>query len=93
MKTLRIIERTILVRTGSRRFPYKKERHITIAYGENFIAKNHYGDINNPRLRIKFVETFKTRSKARLQEYIDRLGRTDVEKWMKEQLNTLLIQI
>ena len=91
MKTLRIIERTILVRTGQRRFPYKQERQVTIVYGEHFIGKNHYEDIYNPRLKVKFEETFKTRSKEKLQKYIDNLGRTNVEKWIKEQLNTLLI--
>lgn len=89
MKTLKIIERTILVRTGQRRFPYKKERQVTIVYDKEPIAQNHYVDINNPRLKVEFEVSFKTKSEERLQKYIDNLGRTNVEKWIKEQLNKL----
>lgn len=89
MKTLKIIERTILSRTGSRRFPYKKERQVTIVQGEK-IAENHLEDVNNPRLKVKFVETFKTRSIKKLEEYISQLGRTDTEKWIKSILEQVM---
>lgn len=87
MKTLRILEREILIRRQKGFF--KKERQVSIFYGD-LKCENHYEDITNPRLRVKFVETFKTRGKKELQAYIDKLGRTDTEKWMKEQLNKVL---
>jgi hypothetical protein len=89
MKTVRVIERTIKAKTGFKRYPFKNERQVTIIHGEK-VFKNHYEDIDNPRLKIKFVETFKTRGKKNLQAYIDKLGRTDTEKWMKNILIEML---
>lgn len=86
MKTIRIFERTIKVKSFYKRFPCKSKRQVTIIQDDK-IAENHFENINNPRLRVKFVETFKTRSKKELQKYINSLGRTDVEKWIKSILN------
>lgn len=91
MKTIRIIERTITKRTGFRKYPYKSVRQVTIVQG-NKIAENHLEDVNNPRLKVKFVETFKTRSVKKLEEYIGQLGRTDVEKWVKNILEQAMEQ-
>lgn len=86
MTTIRIFERTIKVKSSFKRFPYKNKRQVTIIQGDK-IAENHLENINNPRLRVKFVETFKTRNKKELQKYINSLGRSDVEKWIKSILN------
>ena len=82
MKTIKIYERVVTERTGYKKVPFKAVRQVTITQG-NKIAENHYENINNPKLKVKFEKTFESRSKKAVYEYINRLGRTDVEKWIK----------
>ena len=82
MKTLRVYKRTILERTGFKKYPYKQVDQITITYDDR-IAGNHFEDINNPRLKIKFELVLETRNKKVLEKYINSLGQTESDKWQK----------
>lgn len=89
MKTILIYKRSILERTGFKKWPYREVDQITILYkGEEI--KNHYESINNPRLKIKFQEVLKTRSKKALENYINKLSNRDVDKWQKSVLKEIL---
>lgn len=88
MKKITIYKRKILERTGFRKYPYKEITQFTILYNGEEI-KNHYEKIDNPRLKIKFEKVLETRSKKELENFILKLGRTDTEKWLKEQLETI----
>lgn len=52
MKTITIYKRSILERTGFKKWRYKEVDQITIFYNGEEI-KNHYEKIDNPRLKIK----------------------------------------
>ena len=83
MKTLKIYKRTILVRTGFKKYPYKSETQYTLIYnGEEF--KNHYEDINNKRLKIPFEKVLETRKTADVVSFVDKLGRTESDKFIKK---------
>lgn len=88
MKKITIYKRKILERTGFRKYPYKEITQFTILYNGEEI-KNHYEKIDNPRLKVKFEKVLETRSKKELENFILKLGRTDTEKWLKEQLETI----
>lgn len=85
MKTLRIYKRTILERTGYKKHPYKEVEQITIIYDGKEIS-NHYEDINNPRLKVKFELGLETRKKQVVKEFYSKLGRTDGDKFVKSIL-------
>ena len=88
MKKITIYKRKILERTGFRKYPYKEITQFTILYNGEEI-KNHYEKIDNPRLKVKFEKVLETRSKKEFENFILKLGRTDTEKWLKEQLETI----
>ena len=88
MKAITIYKRKILERTGFRKYPYKEITQFTILYNGEEI-KNHYEKIDNPRLKVKFEKVLETRSKKELENFVSKLGRTDTEKWLKEQLETI----
>lgn len=89
MKTLRIYKRNILERTGFRKYPFKEVTQISIFYDGKEYA-NHYEEINNQRLKIKFNKVLETRSEKAVIEYVSKLGRSDSDKFIKEKLNKIL---
>lgn len=89
MKTILIYKRSILERTGFKKWRYKEVDQITILFDDKEI-KNHYEKIDNPRLKIKFQEVLKTRSKKELEKYINKLSNRDVDKWQKSILKEIL---
>lgn len=89
MKTLTIYSRIVLERTGYRKYPYKEVNQISIFYSDKKI-QNHYESIDNPRLRVKFNKVFETRKKSDVKAYINKLGRTDSDKWLKANLSDLI---
>lgn len=88
MKTIKIYSRKTLERTGFKKYPFKEITQYTIVYNHQEI-KNHYELMDNPRLRIKFNKILETRSWKKLEIFISKLGRTDAEKWLKEQLKII----
>lgn len=89
MKTIKIYKRTITEKTGYSKFPYKQIEQITILYN-NIKTSNHYENIDNPRLKVKFELILNTRKKSDLKGFIDRLGRSDNDKWQKQILSEIL---
>lgn len=89
MKTLTIYKRSILERTGFKKWAYKNVDQITIVYND-LETSNHSEDINNKRLKVKFNVILKTRSKKRIQVFINSLGRCNSDKWLKNQLINIL---
>lgn len=88
MKTITILERTVMHRIAYRKY-FKEEKQITILYdGERFA--NHYEDEKNPRLRKPFQEILKTRSVKDAKAYLYALGRKDTDKWQKDILEKIL---
>ena len=89
MKTITIYSRKVLERTGFRQYPYKEVKQVSIIYDGEEI-KNHSEKIDNARLKIKFNVELQTRSKKALETYINKLSRTNTDKWIKEQLNSIM---
>lgn len=89
MKQVKIYTRNILERTGFKKYPYKEVKQISIFVGKKEI-KNHFEEINNPRLKKPFELTLKTTSQKKLNQFIERLSKIDADKWLKEQLTNLL---
>lgn len=92
MKTITIYFREVLKRTEYRAYPYKEVQQYSVFY-DNKCIENHYENINNPRLRIKFCEILKTRSKKTLEDFVKNLGRKDSEKWLKKEINKILCEL
>ena len=89
MKTIKIYKRTVLERTGFKKYPYKEVEQVTIIL-DGKAQSNHNEDINNPRLKVKFDLVLNTRKKADLESYINGLGRTESNLWQKARLSELL---
>ena len=66
MKTITIYKREILVRTGFRKYPYKKETQFIIFYGGRKVLANCSESIDNPRLKIKFEKIYQSKSLPKL---------------------------
>ena len=67
----------------------KEVKQVVIKYDDKEYS-NCYEKVDNPRLKIKFSVEIQTRKKADIEEYINKLGRSDADKWIKEQLNKVL---
>jgi hypothetical protein len=89
MKTLKIYERTITERTGYKKFAFKVNKQISILY-DNKEYKNHYENINNSKLRVKFNLVLGTRNRKEIENYYNQLGRTNVEKWLKNNIQNIM---
>lgn len=90
MKTIKIYEREILERTRFREYRYKQVKQVIILYNNIYYNNDHYQELNNPRLKIPFKEVLNTRSTKKAQDYINMLGKSDADKWIKETLKKLL---
>ena len=89
MKTVTIYYRKILERTGFRQYPYKEVKQVSIIYNGNEY-KNHNEKIDNARLKVKFNVELQTRSKKALETYINKLSRTNADKWTKDHLSKIM---
>lgn len=85
MKQVKIYSRTILEKTGFKKFPYKEVKQISLFIGEKEI-KNHFEEIENPRLKKPFELILKTTSKNKINKFIEKLSQTNDDKWLKEKL-------
>lgn len=93
MKTLTIYKRDVMERTGFRKYPYKQVTQVIINYDGKDYKNNHYEDVNNPRLKVYFRTVLETRSPKVVNEYIDRLGRTESDKFIKETINKIISEV
>ena len=89
MKTIKIYTREILVRTGFRKYPFKKKKEYTVIYNGRELA-NHYENIDNPRLRVKFNEVLKTRSLSALREFQKKLRKTNDDQHLLAAIETII---
>lgn len=88
MKNIKIYKRSILKRTGFRKYPYKNVEEVSIFYaGKEY--RNHSEDIKNIRLRVHFVEVMNTRSLKKLKEYYSKLGRSFSDQFEKRVIDDL----
>ena len=89
MKTIKVYSRVILERTRYVKFRYQEKEEISIIY-EGKEVSNHYGSYDNPKLRIPFKKVLDTRSRKEVEAFIKSLGRTDSDKWLKDELLKIL---
>lgn len=85
MQQLTIYTREVLKRTGYKKYPYKKVKEVIINY-DGFSYSNCLEELDNPRLKIKFVESLKTNDLEEVKKYINSLGRTDADKFIKSKI-------
>lgn len=89
MKAIKIYTRVVLEKTGYRKHPYKEVRQVSIMFdGKEF--KNHEQNIDNPKLRVPFVEVLNTRNKRAIEDYLKKLGRSEAEKFVKETIGKII---
>lgn len=85
MQQLTIYTREILKRTGYKKYPYKKVKEVIINY-DGFSYSNCLEELDNPKLKIKFVESLKTSDLEEVKKYLNSLGRTDADKFIKSKI-------
>lgn len=85
MKTVIIEKREILERTGFRKYRFKEVTHYVLTYDGT-----EFTNVSFKRATIKkpLQVILKTRCKKELQLFIEKLGRSDADKWLKEKLLT-----
>ena len=66
MRKVTIYKREILVRTGFRKYPYRKETQFIIYHGGRKVLANCSESIDNPNLRIKFEKIYESKSLPKL---------------------------
>lgn len=89
MKQVKIYTRTILERTGFKKYPYKEIKQISLIIdGHEF--RNHYEDINNKKLKKPFELVLKTTSEKKVKAFASKLSKTDADKWLKCQIDDIL---
>lgn len=77
MRTVAIYKREILIRTGFKKYPYKKETQFIIYYGGKKKLANCLENKDNPNLRIKFEKIYESRSFLKLSLLSNELSK----KW------------
>ena len=89
MKTLKIYARTILVRTGFKKYPYKEETQVIVYLGNKKLFTNCNENIDNEKLKVKFDLKLSTRSLKKVNEIISHRAYSNVEKWFKNELTNV----
>lgn len=89
MKRIKIYKRSILERTGFKKWPYKEVEEISI-FHDKCEYSNHSQKINNPRLKVPFIKVFDTRKRKDVEIFISRLGRSESDSFLKEKLKFIL---
>ena len=90
MKTIKVYSREILVPTGYKAHPYKKQTQYIVLHNGEMYRNNHLETLWNRRLRKPFIEVFTTRSRGIIEYLIETIGKTDAEKWLKSTLENIL---
>lgn len=93
MKTITIYKREVLKKTGFRKYPFRQVTEVIINYDGKEFKNDHWEDIANPRLKIKFTKALETRSIKNLNKYVSRLGRSDSDKFEKATINRILSEV
>ena len=89
MKNLKVYERSVLERTGYRKYPYKEVTQYVVSYNDKVYKNGHYEDVHNPRLKVKFKEVLNTRKKTDVTRFLNRNCRTESFKWLKSTIKSL----
>ena len=89
MNTLTIYKRTILERTGFKKYPYKEVEQISIFYNGKEI-KNHDEKIDNPRLKVKFEKIFESRNEKEFESFINIKGWSKTTMFIRNALYEVL---
>ena len=90
MKKLTIYKRTISVRTGFRKYPFKDEIEYILFYGGEKVWSNTNKDIDDPRLRVKFDKVFESQSRSKANEFIKTLSKCFADKQVKTAILLVL---
>lgn len=90
MKTLKIYQRTIKVRTGFKKYPFKESKQITLYQDGELIQNHHVRLMDWEKLRVPFVQVLSTRSKKEVEAFASNLGRSDADKWLKRVLDGII---
>lgn len=93
MKKLIIFKRTVSVRTGFRKYPFKDATEYIVVYGKEKIWTNTNKKLNDPRLRVKFDKVFESQSQSKTKEYITKLSACFADKQLKAALLLLMEEI
>lgn len=80
MKQITIEKREILERTGFRKYRFKEVTHYAVNYDNNEFTNISF---NRGGIKKQFRVILKTRSKKVLEGFIENLGRSDADKWLK----------
>lgn len=80
MKQITIEKREILERTGFRKYRFKEIAHYVVTYDGNEFTNVSF---NRGGIKKQFRVVLKTRSKKDLEDFIESLGRSDADKWLK----------
>lgn len=89
MKEIKIYTRTVLERTGYRKYPYKESKQVTICYAGQ-THSNHSQNVDNPKLKVPFAVVLDTRSSKELSAFLDSLGRSDADKWTRRTVTDII---
>ena len=90
MKTMEVWSRTILERTGFKKYPYKKVTQYILTYNGAEVRNGHYEDYNNKRLKKRFNCVLSTRNKERVKNFYTSLTNKEADKWLKEQISCIV---
>lgn len=90
MKTIKVYAREILMPTGYKAHPYKKQTQYIVLHNGEMYRNHHLETLGNGRLRKPFVEVLNTRSSKTVEVVIKTLGKTDAEKWLKITLKCII---
>lgn len=85
MKTVIIEKREILERMRFRKYRFKELTHYVVNYDNNEFTNISF---NRGTIKKQFRVILKTRSKKVLEDFMENLGRSDADKWLKEKLLT-----
>lgn len=90
MKRIRIYERYVTERTIYKKYRYKEVKQYIIYYDNERFDNNDF-ELDSKRIRVPFKEVLNTRKKSELIDYINTLGRSDVDTEMKILLNKIYL--
>lgn len=90
MKKITILKREVLERTNFKKWRFKEVTQFTILHDNKVININHDVDYKNEKLKIAFNKILETSRKNDLDNFIKKLGRSENEKQLKNELLKIL---
>lgn len=90
MKKIEIWERTILERTGFKKYPFKEVTQYIICYNGEKLQNGHIEDYNDKNLKVPFKCVLSTRNKDNLFAFYRTLRRTNADEWLKMKINFIM---